>query len=340
MPASIDVVVVAYNRYELTESCLRHLAAQTVAHQVILVDNGSTDGTPARVAERWPGARVMSFDNGRGFAAACNRGVEAGTGAIVVLLNNDVDCNADFLERLTAPFEADPQLGSVAALMLQPGGQTIDSLGLVADATLAGFPRLQGRDIADALSQRPRLSGPAGAAAAYRRAAWDQVGGMDAGIFAYMEDLDLALRLRSAGWSTAGAADARGIHLGSATHRHRSASQRLSARAGVLWRAVAPRRAPLQPRPSSCWAILRSRTISPPCVGAWRAGVPAEPRHAFLPPHPRRSTRRSPSVTRSRCGAVPTGAAPPEATNRSASLGMDADRRLQDPRQSREMIRA
>jgi N-acetylglucosaminyl-diphospho-decaprenol L-rhamnosyltransferase len=246
MAASIDVVIVAHNRYELTESCLRHLAAQSVAHQVILVDNGSSDDSAARVAEHWPAVQLVAFEDGRGFAEACNRGVSAGTGAVVVLLNNDVDCEPDFLEQLTAPLDADPQLGSVAALLLQPGGQTIDSVGLVADVALACFPRLQGRGVGEAQAQRPALTGPAGAGAAYRRAAWEEVGGMDEAIFAYMEDFDLALRLRSAGWGTVAATDARGIHLGSASHGHRSASQR---RHGGFGRGYVLRR----------YGVLRSR---------------------------------------------------------------------------------
>jgi len=220
------VVIVAHDRYELTASCLRHLAAQTAPHHVILVDNGSSDGTATRVALEWPHAETVTFDEGRGFAQACNRGAQSGTGEIVVLLNNDVECEPEFLERLTAPFAGDPGLGSVASLMLAPGGRRIDSVGLVADLTLAGFPRLQGRDAREALSPEPVLTGPAGAAAAYRRTAWEAVGGMDERIFAYMEDLDLALRLRGGGWRTVAAADARGIHLGSASHGHRSASQR------------------------------------------------------------------------------------------------------------------
>jgi GT2 family glycosyltransferase len=227
MALSIDVVIVAYNRYELTDSCLRHLAAQTVPHRVIIVDNGSTDATSTRVAEQWPRARVIALAGNRGFAEACNRGVSAGQGEIVVLVNNDVDCREDFLERLIAPLAADPALGSVAALMLQPGGQTIDSFGLRADSTLACFPALQGRAVADAArAPKAAIAGPAGTAAAYRRAAWEQVGGLDEAIFAYMEDFDIALRLRSAGWNTATASDAQGLHLGSATHNHRSAWQR------------------------------------------------------------------------------------------------------------------
>jgi GT2 family glycosyltransferase len=247
---SIDVVIVAYGRYELTASCLRHLEAQTVAHRLILVDNGSTDDTRARLASEWPQAQLETFDDNRGFAEACNRGVAAGSGEVVVLLNNDVDCRADFLERLVAPLECDGQVGAAAALMLQPGERLIDSAGLAADVTLGGFPRLQGLEATEAGSERPILAGPAGTAGAYRRSAWEQVGGLDEAIFAYMEDFDLALRLRSAGWKAALAPDAVGVHLGSATHGHRSARQRrhggfgrgyMLSRYGLLRGHTAPR---------------------------------------------------------------------------------------------------
>ncbi len=226
MPPSIDVVIVAYGRYELTDSCLRHLGEQTIEHRIVVVDNGSTDDTRGRLRAGWPSVRLECFEDNRGFAEACNRGVAAGSGEIVVLLNNDVDVRADFLERLVAPLHADAAVGSVAALMLQPGERLVDSAGLTADVTLGSFPRLQGLDATEARRERPLLAGPAGTAAAYRRSAWEQVGGLDEAIFAYMEDFDLALRLRSAGWKTVLAADAVGVHLGSATHGHRSAWQR------------------------------------------------------------------------------------------------------------------
>jgi N-acetylglucosaminyl-diphospho-decaprenol L-rhamnosyltransferase len=226
MSPTVDVVIVAYGRYELTDSCLRHLRAQTLEHRTILVDNGSTDDSAVRVQAQWPDVQLERFAENRGFAEACNRGVAAGTGDVVVLLNNDVDVRPDFLQRLIAPLEQDPTVGSVAALMLQPGEQLIDSAGLAADVTLAGFPRLQGLRAGEAEREQPVLAGPAGTAAAYRRSAWEGVGGLDEAIFAYMEDFDLALRLRSAGWRSALAGDAVGVHLGSATHGHRSAWQR------------------------------------------------------------------------------------------------------------------
>src|ERR1700733_4619452 len=99
MAGSVDVVIVTYNRYDLTDSCLRHLRAQTFAHHVIVVDNNSTDGTPARVRAEWPDVQLKCLDRNYGFAVGCNRGVAAGSGEIVVLLNNDVHCRADFLAR-------------------------------------------------------------------------------------------------------------------------------------------------------------------------------------------------------------------------------------------------
>lgn len=226
MPASVDVVIPVRNRFELTESCLRHLHDQTLAHHTIVVDGGSTDGTADRLRDKWPEVHVERADHSLGFAQACNRGVAAGCADVVVLLNNDVDCRPNFLERLLAPLESDQRVGAVASVMLAPGERLIDSVGLTADVTLAGFPRHRGRPAECAAVLRPLLTCPAGTAAAYRRAAWEQVGGLDEGIFAYLEDLDLGLRLRAAGWEAVAACDAIGVHLGSASHVRRSASQR------------------------------------------------------------------------------------------------------------------
>jgi GT2 family glycosyltransferase len=222
-------VIPTSGRYDLTESCLSHLARQTRPHTVIVSDNGGDLETAERVAREWPAVRLLRSAERLSFAAACNRGANAGDGEVVVLLNNDVYCRPDWLEQLVAPLELDSRTGSVACLLVQSGEQLIDSVGLCADPTLAGFPRLAGLPIARAGDTQPRLTGPAGAAAAYRRTAWEQVGGLDEAIFAYSEDLDLALRLRGAGWGASAVPEAVGMHLGSATHGHRTAWQRRHA---------------------------------------------------------------------------------------------------------------
>jgi N-acetylglucosaminyl-diphospho-decaprenol L-rhamnosyltransferase len=247
---SIDVVVPTYDGWELTQRCLTHLEQQTMPHTVIVADNGSTDGTPEAVVRHFPAARLVETGGNLGFAIACNRGAQAGGGDVIVLLNNDVDCPPDFLERLVAPFAGDAEAGSVAAVLRQPQTGLLDSVGLTADRTLAGFPRHHRRPLTEAGAMRPVLTGPSGAAAAYRRTAWEEVGGLDEGVFIYLEDLDVALRLRSAGWKAAVALDARAVHRGGASMGRRSARQRRLAgfsrayflrRYGLLRTRAAPR---------------------------------------------------------------------------------------------------
>jgi GT2 family glycosyltransferase len=288
--SSIDVVVPTYNHWELTERCLAHLAAQSVEHTVVVSDDGSSDGTPDRVRSSFPYAHVVAGEQNEGFAAACNRGAAAGAGAVVVLVNNDVRPRPTFLERLVAPISRDEQVGSVAALLLRPDEQTIDSVGLAADATFAGFPRLAGRPLAQATSERPALAGPSGGAAAYRRAAWEQVGGLDESIFFYLEDLDLALRLRAAGWAAAAAPDAIAVHLGSATAGARPERMRFSSgfsrayllrRYGVLRTGAGPRAILTEALVSlGDLALSRDLAAARGRLAGWRAaaGAPQRPR--------------------------------------------------------------
>lgn len=247
---TIDIVIPTSGHYDLTAECLSHMAHQTRPHTVIVSDNGDGEETTKGVTHDWPAVRLIRSKRRLSFATACNRGADAGKGEVIVLLNNDVYCRPDWLERLVAPLEAEPRTGSVACLLVKPGEQLIDSVGLSADPTLAGFPRLSGLPVARAAEEHPVLVGPSGGAAAYRRAAWEQVGGLDEAIFAYSEDLDLALRLRAAGWGAAVVPEAVGMHLGSATHGHRTAWQRrhsgfargyLLRRYGVLRGRQAPR---------------------------------------------------------------------------------------------------
>jgi N-acetylglucosaminyl-diphospho-decaprenol L-rhamnosyltransferase len=247
---SIDIVVPIHGGRTLTERCLEALSAQTLAHRVIVVDNASPDNSTQAIRTRFRDVDVLELDSNRGYAAACNAGIAHGSGAAIVLLNNDVIMPPRFLELLLAPLAADSHLGSVASLLLQPGESIIDSAGLSADPTLAGFPRLQGRPKRLATTRHPILLGPSGAAGAYRRAALAQVDGLDEGIFLYQEDLDLALRLCAVGWSSVLAPDAHAIHLGSTTAGRGSAWQRRHAAAargyllrryGILHGRRAPR---------------------------------------------------------------------------------------------------
>lgn len=286
---SVDVVIVAFGNWPLTRSCLDHLAHQTLAHHVVVVDNGSRDDTVERLAADYPSVEVVRLEAGA-YGLACNRGADRCSGDVVVMLNNDVDARPDFLDRLVAPLEADPSVGSVSSLLVAPGEHRIDSVGLTTDRTLAAFPRWAGADPAQATADIPPLVGPSCAAAAFRRAAWEQVGGLDTAIFAYNEDFDLGLRLRNAGWSAAVALDALAVHVGSATFGHRSAFQRRHGGFGrgyVLRRyGVLHTRAALRTLVTEAIVILGDAVISRDLealrgrVAGWRAARHL-PRHPF-----------------------------------------------------------
>jgi GT2 family glycosyltransferase len=289
----MDVVVPVYNGWHLTERCLEHLRLQTLSHTVIVCDNGSSDGTAKHLRTSFPEVQVVELGSNFGFAAACNRGVRAGKGDIVVLLNNDVECSSEFLKRLVVPLRDDERLGSVAALLLEPGENRIESYGLAVDPTLAGYPRLRGSPAEQAQATRPVLVGPSGAAGAYRREAWEAVGGLDESVFSYGEDVDLALRLRAAGWLTAGAADAVSVHLGSATAVSRSASQRYQGgfsrgyflrRYGVLRRPTALRALATEAIAVAGDALIFSHDLAAlrGRVAGWRAAG-SLPRHRQPP---------------------------------------------------------
>jgi N-acetylglucosaminyl-diphospho-decaprenol L-rhamnosyltransferase len=225
MSAAIDVVIPTWDGRDLLARCLESLAAQTVDHRVIVVDNGSTDETPALVRDCFPTVDLIELDRNYGFAAGVNRGVAHGAAPVVILVNNDVECDPRFLDQLAAPLYADERVGMAAGLLLRPGREEIDGYGLECDATLSAYPRFAGAPYPNTPLHDRNLLGPSGGAAAYRRDAFSTADGLDEGTFAYMEDVDLALRLRGLGWTAAGAPDATGVHLGSATIGHRSRTQ-------------------------------------------------------------------------------------------------------------------
>ncbi len=249
MAPSIDVVIPVHGGWDLTRRCLETLAAQTAPHRVLVVDNASPDDSVDRVREEWPGVTLVPMGANRGYGAAVNAGAAAGEGEVVVVLNNDLEADPEFLERLVAPLASSARLGMTAPLLLRPGRNKVDGAGLVADATLAAWPRLQGRPATEAAAFDGVLAGPSGAAGAFRREALEAADGFDERIFLYGEDLDVVLRIRAAGWETALVRDAVAVHVGGATTGRRSKWQR---RHFAFARGYLLRR----------WGVLRTRAAA------------------------------------------------------------------------------
>ncbi len=192
---------------------LESLSVQTLAAPVVVVDNASNDGSPD-FAERDFGARVIRLDRNVGFGRALNRGVAEAPAGLLVFVNNDVECAPQFLEALVEKAAA---ADAVAGVLLQAGAENlIDSAGVVVDRTLLAWDYLHGQPAAAAENAPPPL-GPTGGAALIRHETFENVGGFDDRIFAYLEDVDLALRLRSSRYVCALARDARAVHRHSST---------------------------------------------------------------------------------------------------------------------------
>jgi GT2 family glycosyltransferase len=209
------VYIPNFNGRERVGRSLEGLREQTRAVDVVVVDNGSSDGSVEMLRERYPEVTVLALKRNLGFGTALNRGIAEHPGDPVILLNDDAAPEPRFAEALLDGLGEG--VDSVAGVLLpEAAPETIDSAGVVADRTLMGFDYLHGEPAAAALSA-PDPLGPSGGAALYRLNAFEAVGGFDERIFLYYEDLDLALRMAAAGGGCRLAAEARAIHAYSAS---------------------------------------------------------------------------------------------------------------------------
>jgi N-acetylglucosaminyl-diphospho-decaprenol L-rhamnosyltransferase len=216
--ADVCVIVPTYEGRHHLESLLPSLRRQTLPHQVIVVDNASTDGTSDFLRQHWPDVQVISNPENIGFGKAANAGVAAAGSRTVVLLNNDTVCTPTFLERLVEAL--DPRQGVVMAapVLVRLGNEgRIDTAGIVVDRSLHGFDHLYGEPVEVLTSGAFDPLAPCGGAAAFDRAAFVEVGGFDPAFFAYLEDVDLGIRCVSRGWRCRLAPTAVAVHAHSGT---------------------------------------------------------------------------------------------------------------------------
>lgn len=252
--SSVSVIVVTWNGLALLRDCLAALSAQTLPHELIVVDNGSRDGSVAWLRAHAPQARVIALPTNHGFAGGNNVGLRSATGEYLVLINNDAVPAPDFLERLVAPLAGDARLGaSAGVLTFAQRPQVIASAGMLVSRDGVHRDWLAGRPLT-ALPQQPReIFGASGGAVCYRRAALEDAGLFDERFFAYLEDADLAWRLRLLGWRCTLAPDAHARHVYSATGGQGSPfKQRLLAR--NRWRVIL--RCVPAPLLRDCWPAM------------------------------------------------------------------------------------
>jgi hypothetical protein len=198
----VSVVIPVWNGRRWLDGCLGSIARQTQAvHEVIAVDNGSTDGSVAHLRAAYPDVRVLELATNTGFAHAVNQGIRAAGGEYLAVLNTDVELEPDWVARMTGAMSADPEAAAVACKMVQLAAP--DEIYDAGDVLRRdGACEQRGRFGSDdgSFDAAGEVFGACAGAALYRRDAVLAVNGFDERYFAYLEDVDLALALRLAGW--------------------------------------------------------------------------------------------------------------------------------------------
>ena len=226
MPSSgISIVVPTRDTRDITLRCLATVAESvvTIPAEVILVDDGSGDGTVEAVEQQFPRTRVVRHDTSRGFAVAVNAGLRLATRPLVLLLNSDTELTRDAVDALVRAFAADARLGIAGAQLLYPDGSGQWSGGgaptlswLFAESSglaraLARVPGYRAMRPLTATSNRD-VDWVTGAALVMRREVWTDVGPFDEAFKIYAQDLDFCLRARDRGWKVRVIAASRIVH--------------------------------------------------------------------------------------------------------------------------------
>lgn len=195
----VSVLIVNLNGQDYLPDCLRSIYAQDYTMdsvEVILADNGSTDGSLALVAEQFPQVKVIHSERNLGFAGGNNLAARHATGEYLALLNNDARADAGWLAALVRAVQSSPDVACAASKILSWDGRTIDFVGPAMNLYGRAFQIDEGLPAGPGSYDEPReLLAPCGGAMLIRRDVFWQAGGFDADYVAYFEDLDLGWRL-------------------------------------------------------------------------------------------------------------------------------------------------
>jgi GT2 family glycosyltransferase len=221
----LSIVIITRNTRDLLESLLASIEADTslnpVLEEVIVVDNGSTDGTAGMIEDRWPRATVIRNEENRGFAAAVNLGHGSSKGEFILLLNSDTRLIPGETAKMIDYMQGDPRVGIVGPQLVYDDMRPQRSFALTPSLALEIIPRsllerllpgrfrTKGRGLADPFDVESLI----GAALLVRRRLLDEVGGFDERFFFYLEETDFCLRAGKRGYRVVFLPSARLVHL-------------------------------------------------------------------------------------------------------------------------------
>lgn len=218
-------VVVSYNTAEHIEGCLRSLLSLNYPRtEIIVVDNGSTDGSAELVRSRFPDVELVELGENKGFAGAASVGLFMATGDILASVNPDVQLDPEWLQAIVEAFEAFPDAGVVGSKILYPDRTTIQHAGGLVHYPLATTDHAgRGEEDRGQYDQSRMVSFVTGAALAMRRDVGHSLNFFDEAFYpVFFEDVDLCWRAKREGWRIVYQPRALAYHSESVTYDRRS----------------------------------------------------------------------------------------------------------------------
>ena len=208
----VAIVIVSFNTRARLEACLASLrtAPPVTGHEIVVIDNGSRDGSPDAVEAGWPEARLVRLDANTGFAHAANVGMRRTAGELVLLLNSDAVAPPGSIDRLVAALDADESAAVAGPRIVAPDGAVELSFGRmispwnelrqkVAQRASSSRLPLASRWVARRAASARYVDWVSGACLLARRQDAEAVGLLDERFFLYTEDVDFCARIRARG---------------------------------------------------------------------------------------------------------------------------------------------
>jgi len=217
----VSVVIPNYNGMKYIENCLdsiyRVQRPEDPVMEVLVVDNGSEDGSRELVETKYPQVVMVALDDNYGFCGAVNAGIKASRAPFVILLNNDTEVCEGFVAELLRGIRKSEKIFSCEAKMIQLYDKTVlDDAGDFYCALGWAFARGKGKP-ADSYGRAGEIFACCGGAAIYRKAVFEEIGLFDEEHFAYLEDIDIGYRAKRRGYHNMYMPRAKVYHAGSGT---------------------------------------------------------------------------------------------------------------------------